>query len=265
MNEKEKLMYTIMGSFNNINAPIVFKGAMITKLILMENNFNHIIRESQDIDANWIDKPPPIEVLVDIVNKAISNVSDKIYAIATKDYAENRTARLSIISKESNNRICTMDINMRPIVGVKTYYWGEMSIKGVLPDEILSDKISVISGDSIYKSRAKDLVDVYCLTNCVVVKTTNIYNTCKQKNREISDFDAFYNKRDAVEYAYNKLKKIEGKPPFEEIYSYISKFIKPFAEKDYRSKTWNSSSKEWQEEKQLNIPVKYRNKEEREL
>lgn len=41
MNEKEKLMYNIMGSFNNINAPIVFKGAMITKLILMENNFNH--------------------------------------------------------------------------------------------------------------------------------------------------------------------------------------------------------------------------------
>lgn len=65
MNEKEKLMYNIMGSFNNINAPIVFKGAMITKLILMENNFNHIIRESQDIDANWIDKPPPWEYLFD--------------------------------------------------------------------------------------------------------------------------------------------------------------------------------------------------------
>ena len=40
MREKEQLMYQIIGMLSNINAPIVFKGALITKLILKENGYN---------------------------------------------------------------------------------------------------------------------------------------------------------------------------------------------------------------------------------
>ena len=37
MLEKEKLMYDILAKITDMEAPIIFKGALITKLILKEN------------------------------------------------------------------------------------------------------------------------------------------------------------------------------------------------------------------------------------
>lgn len=36
MTEREKLMYRIIGNISESNAPIIFKGGLITKLILMQ-------------------------------------------------------------------------------------------------------------------------------------------------------------------------------------------------------------------------------------
>ena len=56
--EHERLMYEIIGSISELNVPIIFKGALITKLILAENQFDEIARKTVDIDANWIGEPP---------------------------------------------------------------------------------------------------------------------------------------------------------------------------------------------------------------
>ena len=58
LSTKEKLMYSILNNISNTNLPIVFKGALITKLILSNNGFEDVSRYTKDIDGNWIGKTP---------------------------------------------------------------------------------------------------------------------------------------------------------------------------------------------------------------
>jgi len=58
MTEHERLMYQVLGRISDSDAPLVFKGALITKLILVENGFTNLERRTKDIDANWVTAPP---------------------------------------------------------------------------------------------------------------------------------------------------------------------------------------------------------------
>ena len=49
-------------------------------------------------------------------------------------------------------------MDILPVSNSRNYFMGTASIKGVLSDEILADKISEISTDKIYKFRTKDLI-----------------------------------------------------------------------------------------------------------
>lgn len=60
MTEQEKLMYEILGQITTSDIPIVFKGGLITKLILNESGLSSVQRTTKDIDANWIGQPPSI-------------------------------------------------------------------------------------------------------------------------------------------------------------------------------------------------------------
>ena len=51
MTEQEKLMYEILGQITTSDIPIVFKGGLITKLILNESGLNSVQRTTKDIDA----------------------------------------------------------------------------------------------------------------------------------------------------------------------------------------------------------------------
>ena len=53
LTDSEKLMYDVMGAIANSNVPVIYKGAMVTKLILREHDFDDFVRETQDIDASW--------------------------------------------------------------------------------------------------------------------------------------------------------------------------------------------------------------------
>ena len=84
MTGQEKLMYRIIGKISDINAPLVFKGALITKLILLENGYADIERATKDIDANWIGSPPPTEILVETINESLMDFQGELYAEAEK-------------------------------------------------------------------------------------------------------------------------------------------------------------------------------------
>ena len=58
----------------------------------------------------------------------------------------------------------SMDIDIKPVVASRTYYYGSAAINGVVVNEILADKISTCSSDSVYKLRTKDMVDVFALS-----------------------------------------------------------------------------------------------------
>jgi hypothetical protein len=244
MNDKEKIMYQILGKICETDAPIIFKGALITKLILAEYGYTVLERQTKDIDANWVGTPPPMSELENTVNLSLKAFDGKFRAEAFREYGDKKSAGLYIIENETDDKVVTMDVDIRPIYGSMVYHYGEVSIRGVLANEILADKITVLSGIRMFR-RSKDLVDVYALTHCVKVLTTEIFEIIKSKNLELGEFTEFLTRRDDVEHAYTKLHGIEGKPAFEDIYPYLTEFIYPFAKKDKTPKIWNYEKQAW--------------------
>jgi len=244
MTEKEKLMLDIMGKISNADVPIVFKGAMITRLILSEHNFDRVSRTTRDTDAHWTGSPPPMEHLADAINHSLDDLQEKYLAKPIREYKESQSAGISIVDKVIGDELFSMDISIKPVYGSRIYYHGDIGIKGVLPDEVLADKITVMSSKRLFR-RMKDFVDVYALSHCIDVHTSKLFEVCSAKKMEMQDFDAFYNRRADIEHAYGKLKGVEGKPDFKTIYNYTEKFIQPFAEKDSINKIWDSVTQSW--------------------
>jgi hypothetical protein len=246
MTELEQKMYQILGAVSATDVPVVFKGALITKLILVENGFISLIRQTRDIDADWTGSPPAMDNLVDAINRSLKIFGGELYAVAEREYGEKRTAGLSIVEAATDARIVSMDIGIRPVIGSKIYYYGEIGIRGVLPTEILADKISVLSNRYIFR-RTKDLVDVYALAHCVSVRTSEIYGILRNKGRALGAFAEFNSRRQDVEHAYERLAGVEGKPSFEEVYSFLEKFIKPFSEGDETPRVWSIDKESWED------------------
>ncbi|GHV39765.1 hypothetical protein FACS189490_03870 [Clostridia bacterium] len=246
MNDYERQMYQILGAVSSTDAPIVFKGALITKLVLAENGFHSLERHTADIDANWVGAPPSMDELAGVINRSLAALDCGLTAVAVREYAEKRSAGLSIVSTATGGDVISMDISVKPVVGSRVYHYGDVSISGVLPTEILADKISVISSKMIFR-RTKDFVDVYALARCVSVNTTEIYGVTKNKGRVIGSFTEFRGRRDDVAHAYERLAGIEGKPPFDEVYSYVERFVEPFANNDAMRRVWNCDKSVWED------------------
>jgi len=247
MTEKEQFMYLLMGSISDSDAPIVFKGAMVIKLILSENGYTALERQTKDIDANWVGAPPSMGALVDTINHSLGKLKNHIYAVAFREYGEKMSAGVSIREERTNEEIISMDIDIRPIHGSKIYHYGEIGVKGVLVDEVLSDKLTVLSKKRIFR-RVKDMVDIFALAHCVKVNTLEIFEVFKKSpEREIGSFDEFIHGRHDVEHAYNRLRGIENKPPFDQVYEYVMHFIQPFANRDMTPRVWNSEKASWED------------------
>jgi hypothetical protein len=116
----------------------------------------------------------------------------------------------------------------------------------VLPNEILADKISVLSGRFIFR-RAKDIFDVYALAHCVRVVMSEIYDVQRMNGREFGAFSEFLLRWNDVEHAYARLKGIEGKPDFDEVYNYLGKFLSPFIQNDKTPAVWDIDTSEWKD------------------
>ena len=242
------LMYQVMGGLSRLDAPIVFKGHLITKLILAEERYTDLERPTIDIDASWIGTPPSMNDLTAIVNQCLQTFNGALYhAKAIREYGDTKSAGIAIVEGATGDRIFAMDVSMKPVYGSRVYHYGEVSVRGVLANEILSDKLTVMSKRVIFR-RAKDIVDVYALAHCVKVHTTEIFDMLsKHPDREVGAFDELYNRREDVAHAYDRLKGVERKPPFDEVHSYLSKFVRPFAGRDETPQVWDSGSQSWKE------------------
>ena len=118
MKEKEAFTYQIMGKITESGAPIVFKGAMITKLILAENGYTELERQTKDIDANWLGAPPPMDVIVGTISRALIGLSPAVRAVAFREYGDKMSAGVSIRELQTDEEVISMDIDMRPIQGI---------------------------------------------------------------------------------------------------------------------------------------------------
>ncbi|MCL2681767.1 MAG: hypothetical protein FWE43_04690 [Streptococcaceae bacterium] len=104
---------------------------MITKLILAEQGYTDIERQTRDIDANWIGTPPSMSELESAVNQALKTWNDKFHAESFRTYGDKKSAGLYIIENATNEKIIVMDIDMRPSCGSRVYYYGDTQIGNV--------------------------------------------------------------------------------------------------------------------------------------
>jgi hypothetical protein len=239
-------MYRILGAVSAMGAPIVFKGALITKLVLSEAGYAFAERQTKDIDANWVGEPPSMQGLVNAINQALASLGEGFVAIATREYTKRRTAGLSVINATTGKEAVSMDIDIWPVNESRIYYYGEIGIRGVLPAEILADKVSVLSGRYIFR-RAKDLFDVYALAHCARITTSEIYDIQKAKGQEVGAFTEFCTRRQDVEHAYAMLRGIENKPSFDEVYTYLERFVSPFMHRNETPRVWDTDTSKWED------------------
>ncbi len=169
MTDREETMYHILSCLSESNAPLIFKGGLITNLVLQENGYETIRRATVDIDANWATHSPSMDELVNTVKKALGKLEQQYVIEPFREYGENRSAGLNFYDKE-HRKIFSMDIEIKPILESRLYYYGKASFQGILPTKIIADKICSVSSDLVYKHRTKDLVDLYALVNCLNIK-----------------------------------------------------------------------------------------------
>jgi hypothetical protein len=82
-----------------------------------------------------------MDSMVDTLNRALQTLDSGLTAIPQREYSEKRSAGISIVEAETGGEIVGMDISVKPVSGSKVYQYGEIGIRGVLPTEILADKI----------------------------------------------------------------------------------------------------------------------------
>jgi hypothetical protein len=78
------------------------------------------------------------------------------------------------------------------------------------------------------------------------VETVKIYEVLKKnQDRHFGAFDEFFQRRQDVEHAYERLRGMTNKPPFDQVYEYVLSFIQPFANRDLTPRVWNSQKASW--------------------
>lgn len=239
MTEKERIMYRFISELSNSHFPIVIKGALITKLILDEHNYADVERRTQDIDINWVKTPPSMNELKNSIQSVLDSYNQNYIAVVKREYGDKRAAKIAVTDKTNGNDIFYMDIDMKPMLGSRTYYFGEAKIRGVLPNEVIADKIYTLSTPLIYKHRAKDIVDAYNLSKCLEIETESVYHINQMRGRKFQDYDGFLNHKLELQHAYERLRGIEGKPDFEELYNHLHKFLTPFIVGEQSAMIWN--------------------------
>jgi hypothetical protein len=248
----EKLMYDVIAALENGGVPVVYKGAMITKLILNENHFDDFARETQDIDASWAGASnPPMEQLADMLNRAVAKL--ELAAIVKRAYGGQKSAGFIIVDAGGNEKL-SIDIDMRRAIDSCTYQYGNVTFMGATPGNVIADKISAISTDKVFR-RAKDLIDLYALAHCVTIKTADIRAIWERESRAIESFDAFRNRLDDLKHAYKMLRRLTAKPDFDKLYGYLTHFLAPFIEAREADLVWSSGLGDWADDKARNNPT----------
>lgn len=228
----EQEMYKVMSAVCDSGIPIDFKGAMVLHAYLYENGYSgEGIRPTKDIDANWIsDTPPTMEQITSSLQKAIDDKDIDLVIKPFRSYGEGRSAGFDFMDKDTSNVVFTMDMDVnRPESGLRLYEVGEFKFYGVVVEQMLADKISVVSSDKVFR-RIKDVIDLYYLSKCCEIKTKDIKSVLERTNRKMSDFNAFLNRKEELEHSYSKF-RFDGdmeKPNFEKVYDAVNKYISDF-------------------------------------
>lgn len=170
---------------------ISFKGSMVLKACLMEAGFTDDTRHTVDIDANWSsDEWSSGEQVEESIQKALRNSSIDLNFRLYRMYGEGRSAGFELSEPASGEILFTMDIDVnRPAVETKIYEVAEIRFRGSTLLPMLADKLSVISGDKVFR-RVKDLIDLYYAAQVYTPDWQKVLQAVKDTGRTLGSFEA---------------------------------------------------------------------------
>ena len=226
---EEKLMYDVMKAIYDSQIPISFKGSMVLRACLLEAGYTEETRHTVDIDANWhSDIAPSAEQMIESLQKAIMDHDINLNVGLYRMYGKGRSAGFELSDTSSGDVIFTMDIDVgRPVSKTKIYEINGVSFCGVMPSQMIADKISVISTNKVFR-RIKDVVDLYYISNVFAFDRAEILEILECNSRMLGSFDDFLYGQDDLRHSYEKF-RFSGnvhKPSFDEIYASVKTFIK---------------------------------------
>ena len=112
MTECEKFLYKVIEAIVQTKSPIIFKEAMITK-ILLRDSINGIGHKTKDIDCDWIGDEVTMEQLNLIISKAVSTVGDFKMFLNGKEKIEHAYEKMTGIDNKPSflevyDRVCIL-------------------------------------------------------------------------------------------------------------------------------------------------------------
>lgn len=219
------IVNTIINTLYNANLPIVFKGMAVTRIILKNNNAE-FIRETEDIDGDWIGDKLSLTDIENAINYALKNL-DNIQVKAFRNYDEHTSAGFDIL--QNNIKIGSFDLSIRNNEFYKLYDIDGIKFYGQTIEKTIADKVCVLSSRKIFR-RPKDLLDLYCLSKINDIEPMVIKDIIIKSNRTLDDFHPLLIQKKEVEHAYESMYWLENKPPFDDVYEccveIANKFIK---------------------------------------
>lgn len=213
-------LYQIISNMQKLNIPIAVKGGLLLKASLQEHQ-SDIDRKTTDIDGNWLKQTPDIEEMRKNLEKAVQMSYPDYQVITKRPYGEKQSAGFHIV--KNNITLAHIDIDVNKITPTKLYMINDIKFHGIPMEQVLCDKISVLSSPQLMR-RTKDLLDVYAITQAIPYDKQTVIDLLS--NRKLGDFSTLYTQKDNIEHAYEKLRGVTNKPEFQQVYESVTNYCK---------------------------------------
>lgn len=235
LSAEERIMYEVMMAIYNSGIPMNFKGSMVLKACLAEAGYSEDTRHTTDIDGNWYsDVLPSGEQMVESLQKALTRNNIDLNVSIYRMYGEGRSAGFELSDNSTGEILFSMDIDVnRPVASTKIYEIEGIRFLGVSPSQMISDKVSVLSTDKVFR-RIKDVVDLYYISKVFTFNKTDIVQTLKDTGRSLDSFNGFLHRTDDLRHSYDKFRFAGdiNKPSFDDVYLTVKEFIRDILPKE---------------------------------
>ena len=201
---------------------------------------------------------PTMAELKGFLSDAIKRVNDDYKVEIFRDYNNGKPAGFNIKHSKSPDLNFKVNISLHKRT-FKSYCehtpFNNIMFRCEEPTSLALEKISALSGDtSIIK--AKDLLDLYQLSQLGCYRTKDfviLLSVCDFNLSPLGNFSIFKKHKGTLKSAYEKLEinPIDNsvqKPPFEEVYNRVSRFIELFMSGEYKENNyyWKPIDVKWE-------------------
>lgn len=226
---EEEFLYALMTKLCSMNVPIVFKGAMVLKVIqYMNNDTSGLERITHDADGDWVGEMPTMEYLTNILQQAVNQLNINFIVIPYREYSDHRSAGFNFVDNSTGDKVTSLDLSVRPNNCMEVYSCGKnISFYGQSINKIIVDKLVVCSSKLVFR-RIKDVIDLYILSFNWVGCNTDLIELLLYLNKQLGGFVEFNTKYNELKHVYSKYHNKAATLDFDIIYKRAKVFMQPF-------------------------------------